>query len=71
MFYVAEGKVYGTEYDDKLKGYPEYTVTSDNQLVATGKSIAKKPKDRQVCELVEVLAQIPAKSETTSKAKTI
>lgn len=65
MFYVAEGKICSTDYDETLKGYPEFKVTADHRLVATGKAFPKKPKNRQVCEAFEVLAQI----RYTAKAK--
>lgn len=75
MFYVAGGKVYGTRYDEALKGYPEFKVTVDHKIVATGKAVAEKPKGRQVCEDYEVFAQIKAKAEEpvkqTSKAKAL
>lgn len=71
MFYVADGRIYGTEYDEKLKGYPEYRVTVGGQIAAVGKAAAKKPKNRQVCELAEVLAQISARSESDHSAKVV
>ena len=67
MFYVAGGKVYGVTYDDTLKGYPEFKVTADQGLVATGKVISKKPKNRQVCEAFEVLAQLQTESTSADK----
>ena len=71
MFYVAEGKIYSTQYSEALKGYPEFKVTADHELVPTGKAVAENPKNRQVCEAFEVLAQIRYTAVEPKKAKAV
>lgn len=64
MFYVAKGKVYSTEFDAERKVYPEMRIVRDDDVLSlrklpTGGSEGK-PKDRQLCTLEEVFAQLGA-----------
>lgn len=64
MFFVSGEKVYLSEYNSALKAYPEVklTKTSDDQISAEvqASGIAKKPSNRQLCTLSEILAQFGA-----------
>ena len=62
MFYVANGKIYETEYNETKKGYRELTFvdfTGEGRygFVDTGRVSATKPKNRQVLTEGEIIAR--------------
>lgn len=61
MFYVSNNKVYLAEYDKDTRVYPEVLLkrTADGgvAVVRTSGGAAKKPRNRSVCTLQELIAQ--------------
>ena len=60
MFYVSEKKIYSANPNAEGK-YAEYklqVVDGEILLVATTNAISKRPKNRQICTVEEVIAQL-------------
>lgn len=69
MFYVSNGKIYLAEFN-KLSGvYPEvHLVDGAPKVLKTGS--ARKPADRTICNLREVIAQFGATYPKVLEEKT-
>lgn len=61
MFYVSNNKVYLAEYDKDTRVYPEVllkrTANGGVAVVKTSGGSAKKPRNRSVCTMQELIAQ--------------
>ena len=56
MFYVAGEHIYVATYNEELGIYPEVNIIDGTvKVLATG--VSRKPAERSVCTLQEVLAQ--------------
>lgn len=74
MFYVAGERIYVANYNEDLGIYPEvHLVNGVAKILDTG--VSRKPAERTVCSLQEVLAQfgrnhpagMPPRTKTKSK----
>lgn len=72
MFFVSGTKIYLATYDAELKVYPECRLVRQADdavcVVKSGGGIAKKPEDRRVCTLTELIAQFGATAMPAAKA---
>lgn len=72
MFYVSGSKIYLTQFDETLKVYPEVILileedgTVTPEVLKTG--IAKKPKNRSIRTIHEVLAALGHNAQPREKA---